>query len=47
MFGNVTNVTFRRIVAALIVLGIIGLHITSAIKNHLSRVLVALTNTKD
>ena len=40
-------ITFRAIVAALIVLGILGFHFTSAITNNLSRVLVALTNTKD
>jgi eukaryotic-like serine/threonine-protein kinase len=45
--GKETNMTFRMIVAALIVLGILGFHITSAVKNHLTRVLVALTNTKN
>jgi hypothetical protein len=34
-------------VATLIVMGIMGFHLTSAVVNHLSRVLVALTNTKD
>jgi hypothetical protein len=47
MFGNETNEVFRVIVAALIVLGILGLHSTSAVTHHLSRVVVALTNTKD
>jgi serine/threonine protein kinase len=47
LFGNVANGTFRMIVASLNVMGMLGFHITSAVKNHLSRVLVALTNTKD
>ncbi len=47
LFGNVANGTFRTIVASLIVMGVLGFHITSAVKNHLSRVLVALTNTPD
>ena len=46
MFGSDANAAFRFIVAALIVLGILGLHLTSAVKNHLTRVLEALTNTK-
>jgi eukaryotic-like serine/threonine-protein kinase len=47
MFGEETNASFRAIVAAMIVLGILGLHITSAITNHLSSVIVAITNTKE
>jgi hypothetical protein len=48
MLGDVEkNVAFKNIVAALIVLGIMGFHSTSAVINHLIRVLVALTNTKD
>jgi len=47
MLGNAATMTFRLMVAALIVLGILGFHLTSTITNHLSRVLVALTNTKD
>ena len=47
MLGNAATMTFKVMVGALIVLGILGFHITSAITNHLSRVLVALTNTKD
>jgi hypothetical protein len=46
-FGNVTDVTFRAIVASLIILGILGFHVTSAIANHLSSVIVAITNTKE
>jgi hypothetical protein len=38
---------FRAIATSLIVLGILGFHFTSAVTNHLSRVVVALTNTKD
>lgn len=37
---------FRALVAALIVLGILGFHITSNITRNLARVIVALTNTK-
>ncbi len=47
MLGGKATMPFRMMVAALIVLGILGFHITSTIANHLSRVLVALTNTKD
>jgi eukaryotic-like serine/threonine-protein kinase len=41
------NEAFRYIVATLIVMGILGFHLTSAVVNHLTRVLVALTNAKD
>jgi eukaryotic-like serine/threonine-protein kinase len=41
------NWAFKNIVATLIILGIMGFHFTSAVVNHLTRVLVALTNTKD
>jgi serine/threonine protein kinase len=47
MSGSDTNFNFRVIVGALIVLGILGFHITSAITNHLSNVVVAITNTKE
>ncbi len=47
MLGDSATKTFRGMAVALIFLGILGFHITSAITNHLSRVLVALTNTKD
>jgi hypothetical protein len=44
---DASNSAFKNIVATLIVLGIMGFHFTSAVVNHLTRVLVALTNTKD
>lgn len=51
MLGNTASdgakITFRGMVAALIVLGILGFHTTGAVTNNLSRVLVALTNPKD
>ncbi len=48
MFGELkTDDAFRVIATSLIVLGILGFHFTSAVTNHLSRVIVALTNTKD
>jgi serine/threonine protein kinase len=47
MLGNASTISFRMMVAALIVLGIMGFHVTSTVTNHLSRVLVAITNTKD
>jgi len=46
ILGNAANFTFRVLVTALIVLGIMGLHVTSAITRHLSQVIVGLTNTK-
>jgi eukaryotic-like serine/threonine-protein kinase len=39
--------TTRAMAAALIFLGFLGFHFTSVIRNNLSRVLVALTNTKE
>jgi hypothetical protein len=47
MLGNASTISFRMMVAALIVLGIMGFHVTSTITNHLSRVVVAITNAKD
>jgi eukaryotic-like serine/threonine-protein kinase len=59
MFGNFPHeavdvktegdptLAFRSIVAALIVLGILGIIITSAVTNHLASVVRALTNAKD
>jgi serine/threonine protein kinase len=46
MLSNATPIT-KAMAASLIALGIFGLVFTSAVTNHLSRVLVALTNTKD
>ncbi len=47
IFGRVDNKTFRPLLLSLIMLGMLGFHITSAITRNLSRVLVALTNTKE
>jgi serine/threonine protein kinase len=47
LFSDDPSVPFRVMATSLIVLGIFGLYFTSAITNHLSRVLVALTNTKE
>jgi hypothetical protein len=47
LFGEMTSVTFRIIVFALILLGIMGFHITSVVTDHLSSVIVAITNTKE
>jgi eukaryotic-like serine/threonine-protein kinase len=44
--SETVSVTFKALVAALIVLGIFGFHITSAITQSLSRVIVALTGAK-
>jgi hypothetical protein len=44
--GDAASTVFKSLVGALIVLGILGFHITSAITRNLSRVLVTLTNTK-
>jgi antibiotic biosynthesis monooxygenase (ABM) superfamily enzyme len=41
-----SNFTFRLLVAALIVLGMFGFIVTSAVTRRLSRVLVALTKPK-
>jgi eukaryotic-like serine/threonine-protein kinase len=41
-----SNATMKILVAALIVLGMIGARITSAITRHMSQVIVAFTNTK-
>ncbi|MFO0792022.1 MAG: serine/threonine-protein kinase [Pirellulales bacterium] len=41
------GISFRGMVGALIVLGILGFHSTGAVFNSLSRVLVALTNAKE
>jgi hypothetical protein len=46
LLGSGSNFTFRLLVAALIVLGMLGFHVTSAITRHLSRVIVALTKLK-
>jgi len=46
ILGNAANVTFRVLVTALIVLGMLGFYVTSAITRHLSQVIVALTNVK-
>ena len=37
----------KYIVASLIVLGILGIVVTSAVTNHLSSVVRAITNAKD
>jgi hypothetical protein len=47
MFGEAVSITFRLMVGALIILGIFGFYFTTTIANNLSRVLVALTNTKE
>jgi serine/threonine protein kinase len=47
MLTDETNFAFKNIVATLIILGVMGFHLTSAVINHLTRVLVALTNAKD
>jgi eukaryotic-like serine/threonine-protein kinase len=47
MFGGAVSITFRLMVGALIILGIFGFYFTTTIANNLSRVLVALTNTKE
>ena len=47
IFGSADNQTFRPLLISLIILGMLGFHITSAITRNLSRVLVALTNTKE
>jgi serine/threonine protein kinase len=44
---NTSSPIFQAMAVALILLGCIGFFVTSAITNHLSRVLVAITNTKD
>ena len=46
MLGDAADMTFRMLVTALIILGMMGFHVTSAITRHLSQVIVALTNTK-
>jgi eukaryotic-like serine/threonine-protein kinase len=46
LLGNAANMTFRVLVTSLIVLGMMGFHITSKITGHLSQVIGALTNTK-
>jgi hypothetical protein len=47
MAGNQLSLTFRLLVVALIVLGGVGFHLTSAVTRNLSQVVVALTSTKD
>ena len=47
MLSNKPTITYKIMAIALISLGILGLYVTSAITNNLSRVLVAMTNTKD
>lgn len=46
LLGSASNFTFRLLVAALIVLGMLGFIVTGAITRHLSRVIVALTKPK-
>ncbi|HVT26853.1 MAG TPA: hypothetical protein VHE81_02435, partial [Lacipirellulaceae bacterium] len=46
VLGNAANMTLRFLVTALIILGMMGFHVTSKITRHLSQVIVALTNTK-
>jgi len=46
LLGNAANTTFKVLVTSLIVLGMMGFHITSKITRHLYEVVVALTNTK-
>jgi hypothetical protein len=46
VLGSGSNMTFRLLVAALIVLGGLGSYVTSAITRHLSGVIVALTKPK-
>jgi multisubunit Na+/H+ antiporter MnhF subunit len=46
LLGSASNFTFRLLVAALIVLGMLGFIVTGAITRHLSRVIVALTKLK-
>jgi hypothetical protein len=47
LFGNVASNSFRIIGFSLTLLGWLGFIVTNAVTNHLSRVLVAITNTKD
>jgi hypothetical protein len=47
MLGDADSFTFRLMVGALIILGMFGFYFTTTIANNLSRVLVALTNTKE
>jgi hypothetical protein len=46
ILGSGSNMAFRMLVAALIILGGIGSYVTSAITRHLSQVIVALTKPK-
>lgn len=46
ILGHEAGFTYRLLVTALIILGMMGFHITSKITRHLSQVIVALTNTK-
>ena len=46
ILGSEANTTFRLLVTALIALGILGIHVTSVVTRHLSRVIVVLTSTK-
>jgi hypothetical protein len=47
MLTSEATPTFRVMTGSLTFLGILGFFFTNSITNHLSRVLVAITNTKD